>query len=129
MSQGQIPKTPRARDPMIDVVKLHLLTNINMIRAEIIAFQSERRRWVRLPMGLEDFLLNKTKKEINEEDKLYVNSINDRLAYILEIAKNLLRDVNDPENLEYHRFENLAKSLVERTLYKKTWFGLKKKAL
>lgn len=125
MSLGD-PSTARPRELTIDAMKIHLLTNLNLLRAEIMNYGLERKLTHALFSDFSKFIF---RKRISKETTFFVISINDRLDYLLEIAKNVLSSPNDPERLEYQKFESIATTLIHQSLVKKKLFGLKRKTL
>ncbi|MDE1814329.1 MAG: hypothetical protein KGH87_05205 [Thaumarchaeota archaeon] len=117
------PEFGRMRNPSIDFIKLQLLVAVNQLRLESLLHKAEHRK------TKDSFFSSASNREQNKDVTFEVVAIQDRVNYILEIAKNLLRDESDPDNNEYHEFENMVKAILGIKLIKKKYFGLKKKAL
>lgn len=115
---------PRSQEFGIDVVKNQLLMNLNFLSMEIQNFRLDR-RFVRF-FATDTFKFF-ARKKLNQEQAFFVQSINDRLDYLLEIAKNVLKHPNDPEQLEYKKFANYAEELIHQSLIRRKLFGLKSK--
>lgn len=118
---SEMPPLGRPQIYEIDEAKLHLLTNLNMLRMEVLTFNAQSRSLTRFfEMG---------RKEHDKDVTKFVVSINERLDYLLATAKNLLKNPNDSEALEYRQFEDLANKTVRQGLIKKRYGGLVKKKL
>jgi len=113
----------RERSPQIDFIRLQLLNTLNQLRLEIMLHKTEHRK------RIQEMLSILQRKDINNDVTFEVVSIRDRVDYLLESAKNLLRDPNDKENLEYKRFESLVVSILGIKLIKKKKLGLQAKRL
>jgi len=70
-----------------------------------------------------------SKKLESTEATKFVVSINERLDYLLESAKNAFKNPNDPDNLEYRRFADMANRIVRQSLTRYKYGGLKKSKL
>lgn len=123
MSQDEF-FVPRSQEFAIDAIKNQLLMNLNLLSMEIQNFKLDR-KFIRF--FAPDFTKFLSRKKLNQEQAFFVQSINDRLDYLLSIAKNVLKHPNDPEQLEYKKFENYATELIHQSLIKKRLLGLKSK--
>lgn len=115
---------PRSQEFAIDAVKNQLLMNLNLLSLEIQNFRLDR-KFIRF--FATDFFKLVSHKRLNQEHAFFTQSINDRLDYLLSIAKNVLKHPNDPEQLEYKKFENYATALIHQSLIRKKLLGLKTK--
>lgn len=100
-------------------MKLQLLTSLNILRLEVLLFNEQIRSLDR-PFSV-------GRKTHNAEVSKFVINMNERLDLLLSIAKNLLKNPNDPEGLTYQQFEDLANKTVRQGLIKKKYGGLVKK--
>jgi hypothetical protein len=113
----------RERNPQIDFINLQLLMVVNQLKAEILAQKARHGSII-------DKLLNADSiKDMNKNVHFDVVSIRDRVDLLLKIAKNLLRSPDDPDNTEYHNFENLVSAILNYRLLKVKKMGLQKKIL
>jgi len=115
---------PRSQEFSIDAIKNQLLMNLNLLSIEIQNFKLDR-RFVRF-FATDTFKFF-ARKRLNQEQAFFVQSINDRLDYLLSIARNVLKHPNDKEQLEYKKFESYATELIHQSLVRKKLFGLKSK--
>ena len=109
---------PRPQHLTIDALKLQLFTNLNLLSHEVLMYKTERRTFWHLFMA--------TKQLETRETTKFVVSINERLDYLLETAKNAFKNPNDPDNLEYRSFADMANRIVRQGLVKTKYYGLKK---
>jgi hypothetical protein len=119
MSETDEPARPQYLQ--IDAMKLQLMTNLNLLIAEVRMYREERRSFTH------NLVVDRTTH--NKEVTKFTISINERLDYLLEIAKNVFINPIDPEGLEYKRFEDVANRLVRQGLIKPKLGGLKRKKL
>jgi hypothetical protein len=113
----------RERNPQIDFIKLQLLVVVNQLRAEILMQKARHGNIVDRLLSLDSI------KEINKSIHLDIITIKDRVDLLLNIAKNLLRSPDDPDNKEYQNFENLVAAILNFKLLKVKKMGLQKKIL
>jgi|SRR5579883_1379427 len=112
---------PRPQHLTIDAMKLQLFTNLNLLAHEVLMYKAEKRTFWHLLMA--------SKRLESRESTKFVVSINERLDYLLETAKNVFKNPNDPDNLEYRRFEDMSNRIVRQGLIKYKYGGLKKTKL
>jgi hypothetical protein len=118
---SEMPPLGRPQIFELDEAKLHLLNALNQLRLETWIFYAYKGSFSRA--------WHLTKKQSDDEVTKFIVSMNERLDYLLEIAKNLLKNPVDVEGLEYRRFEDMANRIVRQRLLKPKYGGLKKKAL
>jgi len=111
------PIIPRPQHLTIDAMKLQLFTNLNLLAHEVLMYKTEKRTFWHL-------LIASKKLETREATK-FVVSINERLDYLLETAKNVFKNPNDQDGLEYKRFEDMANRIVRQSMVKYKYGGLK----
>ncbi|MEM3160835.1 MAG: hypothetical protein QXJ74_08635 [Nitrososphaera sp.] len=113
------PRIGRPQVPELDMVKLDLLSNLNMLRMEVWIFNSMRKSL--------SYQISVTQGRENEDVSRFVLGINERLDYLLRIAKNLLKNPNDEDDLEYKAFEELANRTVRQGIEIKKKRSFRKK--